>query len=172
MIIERGRRYAVTARDYETIARPFRGTVARRILFVLDRGATYLIAVLYLFLLVYLFLKERALFLPVLIVPAVFFVLVGLLRRVINAPRPYEVLDIVPVIPKQRKGRSMPSRHVASASILTMAFVRTMGGWGILMLPLTLLLAATRVISGAHFVRDVVVGFALGIIAGGLLWLW
>ena len=44
------------------------------------------------------------------LVPGISFVLVTVLRKVINAPRPYEVFDVAPVIPKDTRGNSFPDR--------------------------------------------------------------
>ena len=59
---------------------------------------------------------HREVFLKVLLIPAATFIVVSLIRTRINEPRPYEVEDIIPLIKKDTKGKSMPSRHVLSVS--------------------------------------------------------
>ena len=54
-------------------------------------------------------------------VPAFGFVLLTLVRKWINQPRPYETWEIVPLLDKDSSGNSMPSRHVFSATIISMA---------------------------------------------------
>ena len=46
------------------------------------------------------------------LVPAVSFVGLSVVRKIINAPRPYEKFDMPPVLEKDTKGKSFPSRHV------------------------------------------------------------
>ena len=51
-------------------------------------------------------------------IPAAAFVAVSLLRRVLDAPRPYEKDGIDPIINKDTKGRSFPSRHAFSMAMI------------------------------------------------------
>lgn len=98
-----------------------------------------------------------------LLVSGVPFVVVSAVRRIINAPRPYELLcDVYELPPKKRQGCSFPSRHVFSAfSIGTaLCFVRPMVG--IIVIALGLLCAVSRVLLGKHFLRDVVAGAIIG----------
>ena len=54
-------------------------------------------------------------------VTAISFILVSIVRRFINSERPYTMYDFKPIIEKNKKGESMPSRHVFSAFIIGMA---------------------------------------------------
>ena len=45
-------------------------------------------------------------------VTAISFILVSIVRRFINSERPYTMYDFKPIIEKNKKGESMPSRHV------------------------------------------------------------
>lgn len=108
------------------------------------------------------------------LVPGVPFALVTVLRKAINAPRPYEVFDAAPVIPKDTRGNSFPSRHAFSIFVIAMAFCACCPlAWvGPAMLVAGVLLAVIRVVSGVHFPRDVVVGALLGMLAGFVgLWI-
>ena len=102
------------------------------------------------------------------------FVLVTVLRKEINAPRPYEVFDAAPVIPKDTRGNSFPSRHAFSIFVIAMTFCACCPlAWaGPVMLAAGVLLAVIRVVSGVHFPCDVVVGALLGMLAGFVgLWI-
>ena len=108
------------------------------------------------------------------LVPGVSFALVTVLRKAINAPRPYEVFDASPIIPKDTRGNSFPSRHVFSIFVIAMTFCACCPlAWvGPVMLVAGVLLAVIRVVSGVHFPRDVVVGALLGMLAGFMgLWI-
>lgn len=102
------------------------------------------------------------------LVPGISFVLVTVLRKVINAPRPYEVFDAAPVIPKDTRDNSFPSRHAFSIFVIAMTFCACCPlAWvGPVMLAAGVLLAVIRVVSGVHFPCDVVVGALLGMLAG------
>ena len=93
------------------------------------------------------------------------FLLVTLLRRFIDAPRPYELYDFYILPPKDRRGRSFPSRHAYSAfSIGTcLCYLSPMAGAALL--TLAALLCVARVLLGIHFIRDVLAGAAIGVIS-------
>ena len=108
------------------------------------------------------------------LVPGISFALVTVLRKAINAPRPYEVFDASPVIPKDTRGNSFPSRHAFSIFVIAMTFCACCPlAWvGPVMLAAGVLLGVIRVVSGVHFPRDVVVGALLGMLAGFVgLWI-
>ena len=98
--------------------------------------------------------------------PLTSFILVSVIRKCIDAKRPYEKYNIKPLFIKETKGESMPSRHVFSITIIAMCWLYVSVPVGIIMLMLVAIMATSRVLAGVHFVRDVVVGFAVGIICG------
>ena len=94
------------------------------------------------------------------------FVLVSILRRVLNFARPYEAVDFYPVPPKKRGGRAFPSRHAYSAAVIgtvLLFFSPMLGG---ITLGMGLLMSLSRVYLGLHFPRDAVAGTLIGISAG------
>ena len=62
--------------------------------------------------------------------PAVCLFISGLLRRKINRKRPYEQLSIRPLVQK-KGGKSFPSNHTASAFVLALDDVPSVGYTGI-----------------------------------------
>lgn len=119
--------------------------------------------------LVYLLITEgfkSEAFLKVALVPLTVLVLVTAMRYIINAKRPYEVFDYTPAVQKDTKGRSFPSRHTASAFIIAMAFLYLDTTLGIIMLCLSTLIGITRVLSGVHFIKDVIGGALISIVIG------
>ena len=94
-----------------------------------------------------------------LFIPASGFVILSFLRKKINALRPYEVWEIVPLLDRDSPGQSMPSRHVFSATIISMACLHASLSVGVILLVLSALLGLVRVLGGVHFPKDVVVGY-------------
>ena len=96
------------------------------------------------------------------------FILVTVLRKIINAKRPYEIYDFYTVPPRAKLGASHPSRHCYSAAVIATL------GWLVSPLVtlavgiLTLIIAVTRVVTGIHFVRDTAAGISLGVLFGGI----
>lgn len=105
-------------------------------------------------------------------IPASGFVILSLLRKKINAPRPYEVWEIVPLLDRDSPGQSMPSRHVFSATTISMACLHASLTMGMICLTLSAFLGLVRVLGGVHFPKDVVVGYICGLVWGVLFFLF
>ena len=114
----------------------------------------------------YLFIKGDERFLKVVAVPAAGFIMLTLFRKALNRSRPYEKFDIKPIIKKDTKGQSMPSRHIYSITVIAMTFLYVMPALGIVFLIFALILAGVRVIGGVHYPSDVLAGFLLGVLSG------
>ena len=104
--------------------------------------------------------------LSVLLSAALPFFAVGFVRMMIDAPRPYELYSFYEIKPKERAGRSFPSRHAYSSFVIALIAFFYSIPLGIGLLVMGLLLATSRVLLGIHFIRDVVAGAAIGIISG------
>ena len=107
-----------------------------------------------------------------LFIPASGFVILSFLRKKINAPRPYEVWEIIPLLDRDSPGQSMPSRHVFSATIISMACLHASLTMGMICLTLSAFLGLVRVLGGVHFPKDVVVGYICGLVWGVLFFLF
>ena len=107
-----------------------------------------------------------------LLVPASGFVMLSLFRKKINHPRPYETWDIRPLLDKDSSGKSMPSRHVFSATIISMACFHAWTLIGAILLFCLGILALVRVLGGVHYPKDVLVGYACGLVWGFLFFLF
>ena len=104
-------------------------------------------------------------------VPASGFVILSLLRKKLNAPRPYEVWEIVPLLDRDSPGQSMPSRHVFSATIISMACFHASLSVGVILLVLSAFLGLVRVLGGVHYPKDVVVGYMCALVWGVIFFL-
>ena len=88
------------------------------------------------------------------------------LRARLNFPRPYEQPGFVPLVAKETRGHSFPSRHAQSAAVLAMVWMYFYPAVGWAMVGITVLICIGRVLTGVHFVRDVAFGAALGFALG------
>ena len=157
----------MTSKRYKKISAWFRQRPAA---YSLLRGMTQYLTVFfyvsYFILSLYTIVTDRKRALKVVGVPAATYIAGSLVRALINAPRPYEVLDIDPLVPKDTKGKSFPSRHVFSAFVIAAAFLFVSLPLGILFLIIAVIVAATRVLSGVHFIKDVIAGMIFGLGSG------
>ena len=105
-------------------------------------------------------------------IPASGFVILSFLRKKINAPRPYEEWDIKPLLDRDSPGQSMPSRHVFSATIISMACLHASLTVGFILLILSVFLGLVRVLGGVHYPKDVLIGYACGLVWGVIFFLF
>ena len=97
---------------------------------------------------------------------AIPFVIVTLVRKFFNAPRPYELYEFYKTPPKEKRGESFPSRHVFSSFIIATLAITVSIPLAAALFAIGICLATSRVLLGMHFIRDVVAGALIGIIAG------
>lgn len=133
---------------------------------MLDNLITFMIFISYPLLVVYSYFFSRAELIELVVVPLASFVAVSLFRSVVNAKRPYEVYDFEPIIDKDTKNHSFPSRHVFSAFMVGMSYMQISVQGAIDIFILGVLLAILRVFGGVHFIKDVVCGAIIGIVLG------
>lgn len=120
-------------------------------------------------LLIYLFIRRDERLIRCIAVPLFMFITLSAARYLINKERPYEKYDITPIFPKDTKGKSFPSRHTASAAVIAVTFLYISLPLGIIFLIISALIAASRVIGGVHFPRDVIAGVVYALLCGILL---
>ena len=139
-----------------------------------NRFMTVVVPIVYLTLLTTIYFREGfgKQVLMYVFVPATGFVILSFLRKKINSPRPYEVWEIVPLLDRDSSGQSMPSRHVFSATIISMACLHASLTMGMICLTLSAFLGLVRVLGGVHFPKDVVVGYICGLVWGVLFFLF
>ena len=145
-----------------------------RLLRAFNRFMTVVMPIVYLTLLTTIYFREgfRKQVLIYVFIPASGFVILSLLRKKINAPRPYEEWDIKPLLDRDSPGQSMPSRHVFSASIISMACLHASLSVGVILLILSVFLGLVRVLGGVHYPKDVLVGYICGLVWGVIFFLF
>ena len=105
---------------------------------------------------------DEPLVIPAALVPAAAFWVGSALRARINRPRPYTALGYQPLFPKNEAGRSMPSRHCFSAAAIAVVALHCSLPMGVVLAVLAVLIAVSRVITGVHYISDVLAGLAFG----------
>jgi membrane-associated phospholipid phosphatase len=142
--------------------------VYTKILHIVNKFLTFTVFLLYPLLLVWLYFNATEKLYRAIIVPLDSFLVVTLVRRIINRGRPYELYGIPSAIPKSTSGKSFPSRHVFSACVIATTFLYAGPNpfIGAALLAAGVMLGMIRILSGVHFASDVIVGAFAGIIAG------
>lgn len=105
---------------------------------------------------------------PLVVVPGAAFLLVSWYRRRTDAPRPYECCPLNPLIEREGKGQSFPSRHGFSAFTIATCWFAASAPAAVALLVAAAALGACRVLGGVHFPRDIVAGAVVGIATGAL----
>lgn len=125
----------------------------------------------YLLMLGWLVWNRDARFLRAAGVPAAIFLLVTGLRRLVNRQRPYDRFGVPPVGRfTPNKGRSMPSRHAASAAAIALAVMWVFpkpAVWAA-MGALCLLIGLLRIFTGKHYPSDVLAALAFSALVSAI----
>ena len=139
-----------------------------------NRFMTVVMPIIYLTLLATIYLQQGfgKQVLMYVFIPASGFVILSFLRKKINNPRPYEEWAIKPLLDRDSPGQSMPSRHVFSATIISMACLHASLTMGMICLTLSAFLGLVRVLGGVHYPKDVVVGYICGLVWGVIFFLF
>lgn len=139
----------------------------KSLLVMMNRICTIFVVISYPLLLCQQLLQKSPNLAEVIIVPMNAFIILTVFRYLINRPRPYEKFQTPSAIHKDKKGNSFPSRHVFSSFMIAFTIL-IHGPWlwaGILLLGIATLIALIRVISGVHFISDVLAGFFFAAVA-------
>ncbi len=127
---------------------------------------TYCIYAFYPLFIIFLIFTQNSAGYKCVLVPAVSFLILSMVRYLLNFPRPYEKYDLVPLYNKSTVGRSFPSRHTFCIFIIAVTAFYIYPAIGITISILGVILAVSRVLCGVHFIRDVVAGALSGLVMG------
>ena len=125
------------------------------------KAITAVTVAIYMAIALWLFAQRDERIFRFLLVPAAGFVAVTILRKLIAAKRPYEIYGFTPLLQKDTRANSFPSRHVFSNMIIAAAALYVNLPLGIFTAVCGLLLAVLRVITGVHIPKDVAAGCLL-----------
>lgn len=159
--------FKITEKNYKRIIQFFKErSFACNALKLCYRFLPLLLFIGYPALIAYVFFSNPVDLFKIILVPLGVFLLVTILRKVINEQRPYEKYNTPSLFGKTTKGQSMPSRHTASAFIISLAVLYVNAPLGIAALTVSFLITLSRVLAGVHFIRDVVAAMLLSVTVG------
>ena len=145
---------------YRKMTQPFRDNPKRAgVLHIVNKILTAIVFAAYPCLLAVLFFQRDRRLVEAICLPLDGLMVVSVVRVLVNRPRPYEKFGIPSVIPKETKGKSWPSRHVFSAAVIALTFFPFSVEIGTVLLIAAVGLAVIRVLSGVHYISDVLSGF-------------
>ena len=126
------------------------------VLFI-NKYLPYVMYIFYPLLIIYLFVIKHPLFMHTMIKPLVAFISVTIIRKLINRKRPYEYMNIAPLV-SHKLGQSFPSRHTLSAMIIALVTLNINTTLGIIMIILASIIGLCRILAGVHHISDVIAG--------------
>ncbi len=91
----------------------------------------------------------------------------GQLKNMVARPRPCQILSHIYKMVGCGGSFSMPSNHAVNSSTAVAFLVVLYPSLGWVLWPLMALIGLSRVYLGAHYVTDVLVGWAIGLVLGG-----
>lgn len=115
----------------------------------------YITFTLYPCILLYLLIIRSPLLLSTILRPLSAFIIVSIFRKLINRPRPYESMDIEPLL-SHKSGESFPSRHTLSAFIIAFVCLNVNIYLGIFACTIASIISLTRILAGVHYISDVI----------------
>lgn len=141
-----------------------------KILTLLCKYSPISVIIIYSIMLGTLFFQQDPRLLKVILIPLVTLVIISIMRKLYNSPRPSEVYDIEPLV-KHRQGESFPSRHSASATIIAFSCLYMDTPLGILCFFIALYVCLSRILAGVHFIKDVLAAVIISSLFGSLFFI-
>jgi membrane-associated phospholipid phosphatase len=114
-------------------------------------------------------LYDRDLAIEILLGTLSLWLLVELIKALLERERPFLILDKARVIGWRERGDSFPSGHTAQAFFLMTLFIHHLQlgiGAAVSLYAVAALIGFTRIYVGAHYPRDVIAGMVLGSVWG------
>lgn len=148
---------------YQTILTAIRKHHLEKPIIFISKITPYIIATIYGCTLIYLLFTTREIPFLTIFKPVVAFLLVTIIRKIYDRPRPTMTMNIKPLI-DHKKGESFPSRHTVSAFSIALALYPINTVLGYIALIIALIVAATRILCGLHHISDVLAAIMISCI--------
>lgn len=137
----------------------------KKVIIFLDTYTPKLVTWIFYCTLVYLMFKRDVRVLYVATIPWLTFLLVTLIRNRFNLKRPFEELNLNPLV-SHSPGRACPSKHASSSIIIAIALYYIFPLLGLSAIFLSVVICFTRVLTGVHYPRDILWGITIGTVMG------
>lgn len=137
--------------------------ILKKVLLVIVKYSPYITMAIYPCILAYLLIIQSPDIIPVLYKPLGAFAVVTIIRKLVNRPRPYETLNIKPLV-AHKKGESFPSRHAVSSMIIGLVCFYINPILGIFGITVATIVCLSRIIAGVHYISDVLTAILIAVI--------
>ncbi|MEG0276063.1 MAG: phosphatase PAP2 family protein [Coprobacillus sp.] len=149
---------------YQTILTYIRKRpLLEKILLWVVKYSPYITMAIYPCIIIYLLIIQSPLLIKVLYKPLGAFLVVTIIRKLVNRPRPYETLNIEPLV-SHKKGESFPSRHAVSSVIIGLVCFYVSPILGIFGVIVATIVCLSRIIAGVHYISDVLTAIAIAVL--------
>lgn len=91
------------------------------------------------------------------------------LRTIIDRPRPWEKYEFKPVDDIKRGGHSFPSIHVGLALSITLCVIPYGPNMSLLLMTVTIVIIITRLLTGLHYISDIVFSIIIALLTNFLI---
>ena len=118
---------------------------------------------LYIMVLCFAFMYKSEVFLTIIIKPLIAFLIVTLLRKLINRARPFETYGFTPLV-SHSHGESFPSRHTLSSTIIGLVSFYVSPVIGTLGIINAILVSLSRLLTCVHYPNDIVSAIIVAVI--------
>ena len=135
----------------------------KKIISFLEKYLTALFIFIYPCMIIYLIKIKSPLLLITLIKPLSGLITVKCMRKVLNRPRPFEILPLTPAVFHNR-GESFPSNHTFSGAIISLMCLPLSLPLSIILFLMTILIGITRILCGLHYISDIIAAFIIAFI--------
>lgn len=130
----------------------------------ISRFCPYMVAIFYMLFLLKIYLDRPNNLLILAAEPIGVISITLLLRIITNRKRPSEKYNLNPIDGSKKTGHSFPSIHVAASLSITLAVLRYGPNMGLLLFSLTISIIFARLLSGVHYITDIVASIAIAFI--------
>lgn len=134
-----------------------------KIIINLAKYLPYIMFITYPLLIIYCYLTKQELLLVTILKPLSAFLLVTIIRKIINRKRPYEAMNIKP-LRGHKQGESFPSRHSVSAMAIALAAYTIYCPLGIILLIIASIICLSRILCGVHYFSDVITAIIIALL--------
>ena len=130
----------------------------------ISRFCPYMVVIFYMLFLLKIYLDHPNSLFVLACEPLSVLVITSFLRILINRQRPSQKYNLTPIDGSNKTGHSFPSIHVATSLSMTLAVLRYGPNMGLLLLALTISIILARLLSGVHYISDIVVSIMIAMI--------